>query len=228
MIEGQRAKFDCFLTGQPEPTIRWLHNGIPLDLESNTRKYSSQIHSNGKVTLTIEDCLQEDAGEITIIAQNRAGSTQCSAELTVEGETFLLTESMFDSILVLPCLAHQESDRLKRRVSFDLPESAANKFGAIPSSPSRLLLTPDSKSSLNLSWDHSSSHSRAQPCTYIVELRDPRTYSWSTYASLLSGASPSIVLHDVLTSNFLFHRFRYECSTTWSQLESHLCRASSS
>lgn len=48
------------------------------------RKYSSQLQSNGKVTLTIEDCLQEDAGEITIIVENRAGSTQCSAELIVE------------------------------------------------------------------------------------------------------------------------------------------------
>ncbi len=84
MIEGQRAKFDCFIAGQPNPTIRWLLNGSPLDTESNTRKYTSELQSNGKVTLTIADCLQEDAGEITIIVENRAGSTQCSAELTVE------------------------------------------------------------------------------------------------------------------------------------------------
>ncbi|CAF4580073.1 unnamed protein product, partial [Rotaria sp. Silwood1] len=171
VIEGQRAKFDCFITGQPNPTIRWLHNGVPLDVETNTRKYSSQLQSNGKVTLTIEDCLQEDAGEITIIVENRAGSTQCSAELNVE--------------------PHHESSRLKRRVSFDVPESAtpSSKQGAIPLPPTRLLLTPHSKSSLNLSWDHSSSHSRAQPCTYIVELRDPRTYSWSTYVTSLPDTS---------------------------------------
>ncbi|CAF4166926.1 unnamed protein product, partial [Rotaria sp. Silwood2] len=171
VIEGQRAKFDCFITGQPNPTIRWLHNGVPLDVDSNIRKYSSQLQSNGKVTLTIEDCLQEDAGEITIVVENRAGSTQCSAELTVE--------------------PHHESSRLKRRVSFDVPESATptSKQGAIPLPPTRLLLTPHSKSSLNLSWDHSPSHSRAQPCTYIVELRDPRTYSWSTYVSSLPDTS---------------------------------------
>lgn len=86
VIEGQRAKFDCFITGHPTPTIRWMFNGVPLDLESNQRKYISDVHSNGKITLTIEDCLQEDAGELTIIVQNRAGSTQCSAELTVERE----------------------------------------------------------------------------------------------------------------------------------------------
>lgn len=63
-----------------------MFNGVPLDLESNQRKYISDVHSNGKITLTIEDCLQEDAGELTIIVQNRAGSTQCSAELTVERE----------------------------------------------------------------------------------------------------------------------------------------------
>jgi len=88
VIEGQRAKFDCFITGQPNPTIRWLQNGLPLDVDSNLRKYSSQLQSNGKVILTIEDCLQEDAGEITIIVENRAGSTQCSAELTVERKGF--------------------------------------------------------------------------------------------------------------------------------------------
>jgi hypothetical protein len=84
VIEGQRAKFDCFITGQPSPTIRWLLNGAPLDIESNLKKYTSELHSNGKVTLSIDDCLQEDAGELTIIVENRAGSTQCSAELTVE------------------------------------------------------------------------------------------------------------------------------------------------
>lgn len=86
-------------------------------------------------------------------------------------------------------LAQNESSRLKRRVSFDVPESAtpSNKQGAIPLPPTRLLLTPHSKSSLNLSWDHSPSHNRAQPCTYIVELRDPRTYSWSTHISSLPG-----------------------------------------
>ena len=88
-------------------------------------------------------------------------------------------------------LAQHESSRLKRRVSFDVPElpprSSSSKQDAIPLPPSRLLLTPHSKSSLNLSWDHSPSHSRTQPCTYIVELRDPRTYSWSTYTSLLPG-----------------------------------------
>ncbi|CAF1031742.1 unnamed protein product [Rotaria sordida] len=171
VIEGQRAKFDCFITGQPNPTIRWLHNGVPLDVDSNIRKYSSQLQSNGKVTLTIEDCLQEDAGEITIIVENRAGSTQCSAELTVE--------------------PHHESSRLKRRVSFDVPESASptSKQGAIPLPPARLLLTPHSKSSLNLSWDHSPSHNRTQPCTYIVEVRDPKTYSWATYVSSLPDTS---------------------------------------
>ncbi|UJR34155.1 hypothetical protein I4U23_021562, partial [Adineta vaga] len=171
VIEGQRAKFDCFITGQPSPTIRWLLNGLPLDIDGNPTKYFSQIQSNGKVLLTIEDCSQEDAGEITIIVENRAGSTKCSAELTVE--------------------PHHESSRLKRRVSFDVPEipPSSSKQGALPLPPSRLLLTPHSKSSLNLSWEHSPSHNRTQPCTYIVELRDPRTYSWTTYVSLLSDTS---------------------------------------
>ncbi|CAF3800634.1 unnamed protein product, partial [Rotaria magnacalcarata] len=190
VIEGQRAKFDCFITGQPNPTIRWLHNGLPLDVDSNTRKYSSQLQANGKVTLTIEDCLQEDAGEITIIVENRAGSTQCSAELTVE--------------------PHHESSRLKRRVSFDVPELApsTSKQGPIPSPPSRLLLTPHSKASLNLSWDHSPSHNRAQPCTYLVELRDPRTYSWSTYVSALSDTS--VQLRDLNLNHIYAVRVRAE------------------
>jgi len=143
-----------------------------LDVDSNQQKYTSELQSNGKVTLTIDDCLQEDAGELTIIVENRAGSTQCSAELTVE--------------------PHHESSRLKRRVSFDvpdLPQPSASKQGQIPLPPSRLLLTPHSKTSLILSWDHSPSHTRQQPCTYIVELRDPRTYSWATYVTALPDTS---------------------------------------
>ncbi|CAF3713250.1 unnamed protein product [Rotaria sp. Silwood1] len=98
VIEGQREKFDCFITGQPNPTIRWLHN----------------------VTLTVEDCLPEDAEELTIIMKNRA--------------------------------AHHEASRLKRRVSFDVPElpSPTIKRGAIPLPSSRLLLTPHSKSNTSI------------------------------------------------------------------------------
>lgn len=94
-------------------------------------------------------------------------------------------------------LAYNESNRSKRRVSFDVPDmpSSAGKQGSIPLPPSRLLLTPHSKSSLNLSWDHSPSHTRAQPCTYIVEIRDPRLYSWSTYISSLPGLFLSCLFH---------------------------------
>lgn len=55
-----------------------------MNTEANKNKYTSELQPNGKVTLSIDDCVQEDAGEITIIAENRAGSTQCSAELVVE------------------------------------------------------------------------------------------------------------------------------------------------
>ncbi|CAF4880912.1 unnamed protein product [Rotaria sp. Silwood1] len=101
VIEGQREKFDCFIT-------------------EILKKYSSQLHSNGKVTLTVEDCLPEDAEELTIIMKNRA--------------------------------AHHEASRLKRRVSFDVPElpSPTIKRGAIPLPSSRLLLTPHSKSNTSI------------------------------------------------------------------------------
>ena len=189
VLEGQRAKFDCFITGQPSPTIRWLLNGSPLDTESNKNKYTSELQPNGKVTLSIDDCVQEDAGEITIIAENRAGSTQCSAELVVERKCCFSCRELRDYLGFV--LAYNESSRSKRRVSFDVPDapSSTGRQGAIPLPPSRLLLTPHSKSSLNLSWDHSPSHTRAQPCTYIVEIRDPRTYSWSTYLTALPGLS---------------------------------------
>ncbi|CAF3273903.1 unnamed protein product, partial [Rotaria sp. Silwood2] len=128
VIVGQRAKFDSFITGQSNLTIRWLHNGLLLNIDLNTKKYSTQLHSNGKITLRIEDCLQEDTGEITIIIENRAGSTQYSAELTLE--------------------PHREANCLKRRISFDVPElSSTTKPGAILLPSTRLLLTPHSKSS---------------------------------------------------------------------------------
>ncbi|CAF1627761.1 unnamed protein product, partial [Didymodactylos carnosus] len=171
--EGQRAKFDCFVNGEPSPTIRWLKDGLPLDVERDKYKYQAQLQTNGKVTLVINDCTQDDAGSITIIAENRAGSTNCSAELTVE--------------------PHDDAARLKRRVSFDVPDLVdkrdPNKPGIIPQPPSQLLLTPHSKSSLLLSWEHSPSYSRQSPLTYIVEVRDPRTYSWTCYAQGLPDTS---------------------------------------
>ncbi|CAF5079684.1 unnamed protein product [Rotaria sp. Silwood1] len=88
VIEGERTKCHCFITGQPNPTIRWLYNCVSLDIVFNKRKYSLQLLSNDKVTLTIEDWSQEAAGEIIIIVENRADLTQCSAVLTVEYDSF--------------------------------------------------------------------------------------------------------------------------------------------
>ncbi|CAF4706329.1 unnamed protein product, partial [Rotaria sp. Silwood2] len=86
--------------GQPNLTIRWLHNCVPLDIVFNKRKYSSQLLSNGKVILTIEDWSQEAAGEIKIIVENRASLTQCSAVLIFEHDDVQQEESIWKNMSI--------------------------------------------------------------------------------------------------------------------------------
>ncbi|CAF2749777.1 unnamed protein product [Rotaria sp. Silwood2] len=73
---------ECEYTCKTENSVG--EKAYSADLYLIEKKYSSQLLSNGKVILTIEDWSQEAAGEIKIIVENRASLTQCSAVLIFE------------------------------------------------------------------------------------------------------------------------------------------------
>jgi hypothetical protein len=84
--EGFPARFDCYIDGEPFPSIKWYKNNAQIDIEKNPDKYEMEVdEETGKVSFTILNSLKaKDEDEYTIKIENEAGVSQCSAFLTVE------------------------------------------------------------------------------------------------------------------------------------------------
>ena len=68
--------------GTPEPTCKWYHDDVEL-----VQSKSIQISLSGDLAqLVVQDVTSETAGEYRCEAMNRAGFTQCSANVILEGD----------------------------------------------------------------------------------------------------------------------------------------------
>ncbi|KAG7473433.1 hypothetical protein MATL_G00095810 [Megalops atlanticus] len=74
---GTTAVFTCLAQGEPVPQLTWLKNGQILEPGGHVKL------RNNNSTLTIYGISPEDEAIYQCIAENRAGSTQASARLTV-------------------------------------------------------------------------------------------------------------------------------------------------
>ena len=77
--EGDTVKFKAVLTGDPDPEVTWLVNGIPLT-ESEKIKF---ICEDGICIVTIKDVSRHFDGTITCQGKNRLGTSSCDAHLRV-------------------------------------------------------------------------------------------------------------------------------------------------
>ncbi|KAE9550266.1 hypothetical protein FO519_006527 [Halicephalobus sp. NKZ332] len=78
--EGDTVKFKAVLTGDPDPEVIWIVNGIPLT-ESEKIKFISE---DGICILTIKDVSRHFDGTVTCQGKNRLGTTNCDAKLRVK------------------------------------------------------------------------------------------------------------------------------------------------
>ena len=85
------ASFNCQVTGEPVPIIRWYFNGTLVD-EVNIMKYTISVmllnDNSISNTLTIMNVALSDAGTYTCNATNVISSDTSSGVLTVFGEYF--------------------------------------------------------------------------------------------------------------------------------------------
>ena len=80
--EGDSVKFTVRVAGHPVPEVTWFRGGVKINHSNDF-----QISQNGELySLFIGEAFCEDSGKLTVKAENRAGQSQCTAELIVEGE----------------------------------------------------------------------------------------------------------------------------------------------
>ncbi len=77
-----------FLTGKPNPTMRWYKEGSELDSNTNEDILISFDSGLGLAVLVIKQVAPKDAGRYTCVARNALGSCSTSASVNVQG--FLL------------------------------------------------------------------------------------------------------------------------------------------
>ena len=85
---SQTTSFDCVVTGNPSPTIKWEQNGIEV-LEAGTRieiQETGSATSGLKSTLILMSTVASDAGAYACKASNSRGNESSqAANLTVQG-----------------------------------------------------------------------------------------------------------------------------------------------
>lgn len=80
VTEGDTARFDVRVVGNPKPKIEWSKGGKPITDGGRFRiEQSDDLHS-----LFIENASMDDFGSYKCVASNEAGRMQCSARLDVK------------------------------------------------------------------------------------------------------------------------------------------------
>jgi hypothetical protein len=79
--EGETAVINCEASGNPEPTIKWIHNGKPLSEASfNSRR---SVTSN---SITITSLIKNDTGNYGCNATNSLGYVYKDVYINVLGK----------------------------------------------------------------------------------------------------------------------------------------------
>lgn len=80
-IEGFPVRMEVKVNGQPNPTVKWTHNGEEIKPGGDHFKIIEQ--PDGTVGLLIDKALPSDAGKYEVIAHNDQGTTASKADLIV-------------------------------------------------------------------------------------------------------------------------------------------------
>ncbi|CAG7821016.1 unnamed protein product, partial [Allacma fusca] len=92
--EGEKIRFQCIVTGTPEPTITWLKDGLLVT--SSNLDYKTEF-KNGVCSLTIDETFAADSSIFTCRAATEAGTAETSAKLVVkESQDRMLSPPRFE------------------------------------------------------------------------------------------------------------------------------------
>ncbi|XP_067210497.1 uncharacterized protein zormin isoform X3 [Linepithema humile] len=77
--EGQSARLDCVIVGQPEPEVIWYHDEQPVKESSDFQL----LFQGDRCSLVIHEAFLDDAGTYKVVAINSGGEASSQCTLTV-------------------------------------------------------------------------------------------------------------------------------------------------
>jgi len=82
--ENDTVTLEVIVKGNSAFELEWFKNAVDV---TESDRISLVKHEEGRFTLNIRDCEDDDTGEYCCVAQNEAGRVTCAGWLTVEGKT---------------------------------------------------------------------------------------------------------------------------------------------
>lgn len=94
---GSTIELDVVVTGEPQPILKWLHNGKEILPEKNHIRISQK--PDGSASIVISDATFDDAGNYRVIATNESGTIASDCVLSVLSKPIFVT-SLKDQYLI--------------------------------------------------------------------------------------------------------------------------------
>ncbi|KAG8547908.1 hypothetical protein GDO81_027125 [Engystomops pustulosus] len=80
LVDGEKLILQCRVTSDPPPTVTWTLDGKVI----KSSKFIVLGQEGSLYSLTIDKTFPEDGGQYTCVAENAAGKSGCSCNVTVE------------------------------------------------------------------------------------------------------------------------------------------------
>lgn len=87
--DGKRLIFECKISAEPKPDLRWTRDGIPIDNSGRYLIYCDPLPNNSFIAcLEIDDVNASDAGKYNVLAKNPLGESNAQITLNLESKVF--------------------------------------------------------------------------------------------------------------------------------------------
>ena len=80
--ERDTVTLEVVVSGNSPFELEWFKNAVDV---TESERISLAKHDEGRFTLAIRECEDDDTGEYCCVAQNETGRVTCAGWLTVEG-----------------------------------------------------------------------------------------------------------------------------------------------
>lgn len=108
--ERDTVTLEVVVSGSSPYELEWFKNAVDV---TESERISLTKHEEGRFTLVIRECEDDDTGEYCCVAQNEAGRVTCAGWLTIEGTANFLIYNLRGTPLLGNYLMPSDANYLK-------------------------------------------------------------------------------------------------------------------
>lgn len=113
VMEHEMVDFSVEVHGVPPPVVEWTVNDVPVEQHGGKFNVSPRDPDTGQASLSLNDVMASDGGEIKCTATNDIGQSTSIAVLNVEAPPRALVSKKYEDGLIF-----EDGDQIRLRVDF--------------------------------------------------------------------------------------------------------------